>query len=193
MASIIKVDDVQDASGNNIINESGDTITIGASGDTITIPSGATFNVAGTPGTNIGKILQIVQGTTSTETRNNTNVLADTTLTADITPVSTSNKVLVTVMQNGCDKSSANASNQLVLKLLRGASVISTFANNVTYTNTAVVNSIGTVGTMYLDSPSTTSATTYKTQLSSGNNTAGVGVQGTGGETSTITLMEVAG
>ena len=46
---------------------------------------------------------------------------------------------------------------------------------------------------MYLDSPSTTSATTYKTQLSSGNNTAGVGVQGTGGETSTITLMEIAG
>ena len=47
MASIIKVDDVQDAAGNNIINESGDTITIGASGDTITIPSGATLNVAG--------------------------------------------------------------------------------------------------------------------------------------------------
>ena len=51
MASIIKVDDVQDAAGNNIINESGDTITIGASGDTITVPSGATFNVAGTVGT----------------------------------------------------------------------------------------------------------------------------------------------
>ena len=48
MASIIKVDDVQDAAGNNIINESGDTITIGASGDTITVPSGATVNVAGT-------------------------------------------------------------------------------------------------------------------------------------------------
>jgi len=48
MASIIKVDDVQDASGNNIINESGDTITIGASGDTITIPSGATITNSGT-------------------------------------------------------------------------------------------------------------------------------------------------
>ena len=48
MASIIKVDDVQDAAGNNIINESGDTITIGASGDTITIPSGATISNLGT-------------------------------------------------------------------------------------------------------------------------------------------------
>ena len=48
MASIIKVDDVQDAAGNNIINEAGDTITIGASGDTITIPSGATLSNLGT-------------------------------------------------------------------------------------------------------------------------------------------------
>ena len=42
MTSILKVDTIQDTAGNNIINESGDTITIGASGDTITIPSGAT-------------------------------------------------------------------------------------------------------------------------------------------------------
>ena len=45
MSSIIKVDDVQDAAGNNIINEAGDTITIGASGDTINIASGATNNI----------------------------------------------------------------------------------------------------------------------------------------------------
>ena len=45
MASILKVDTIQDQSGNNIINESGDTITIGASGDTITVPTGATMTV----------------------------------------------------------------------------------------------------------------------------------------------------
>ena len=48
MASILKVDTIQDQSGNNIINESGDTITIGASGDTVTIPSGATLSNLGT-------------------------------------------------------------------------------------------------------------------------------------------------
>jgi hypothetical protein len=37
MASILKVDTIQDQSGNNIINESSDTITIGASGDTVNI------------------------------------------------------------------------------------------------------------------------------------------------------------
>ena len=45
MASILKVDTIQDQSGNNIINESADTITIGASGDTITVPTGATLTV----------------------------------------------------------------------------------------------------------------------------------------------------
>ena len=34
MTAILKVDTIQDTSGNNIINESSDTITIGASGDT---------------------------------------------------------------------------------------------------------------------------------------------------------------
>jgi hypothetical protein len=48
MASILKVDTIQDQSGNNIINENADTITIGASGDTITIPSGATLTNNGT-------------------------------------------------------------------------------------------------------------------------------------------------
>ena len=162
------------------------TITNSAGSGNITLPSGVTM-------TGAGKILQIVQGTTTTETRNSTNVLADTTLTADITPASTSNKVLVLLNQAGCDKSSGNTGNQMILKLLRGASVIATFANNAGYTNSALTLSFGSVGCAYLDSPSTTSATTYKTQLSNGNNTAAVGVQGTGGETSTITLMEIVG
>jgi len=37
MTAILKVDTIQDTAGNNIINESSDTITIGASGDTITL------------------------------------------------------------------------------------------------------------------------------------------------------------
>jgi len=37
MTAILKVDTIQNTSGNNIINESSDTITIGASGDTIAL------------------------------------------------------------------------------------------------------------------------------------------------------------
>lgn len=42
MSSILKVDQLQDSSGNNIINESSNTITIGKSGDTVNLASGAT-------------------------------------------------------------------------------------------------------------------------------------------------------
>ena len=57
MTSILKADNIQDADGNNIINESGNTITIGASGDTISIPSGATL-------ANSGTVTGITQGIT---------------------------------------------------------------------------------------------------------------------------------
>jgi hypothetical protein len=65
MSSILKVDTIQDQSGNNIINESGDTITIGASGDTITIPAGATLSNLGTAtGFGISWQSSIVTGST---------------------------------------------------------------------------------------------------------------------------------
>jgi len=41
--SIIKVDTIQDTSGNNIINESANTVTVGKSGDTVAVASGATL------------------------------------------------------------------------------------------------------------------------------------------------------
>ena len=72
MASILKVDTIQDQSGNNIINENANTITIGASGDTITIPSGATLSNLGTAsgfGTNtpaFNAYISAVSGTSMT-------------------------------------------------------------------------------------------------------------------------------
>ena len=52
MTSILKVDTIQDADGNNIINENGNTITIGASGDTTNIIGTLQNNGAGVGGTN---------------------------------------------------------------------------------------------------------------------------------------------
>jgi len=51
MTSTIKVDNIQDQDGNNIINENANTITIGASGDTITLASGASQTGFGRTGT----------------------------------------------------------------------------------------------------------------------------------------------
>ncbi len=50
MSSILKVDEIQDTSGNNIINENANTITIGKSGDTVALASGATQSGFGLSG-----------------------------------------------------------------------------------------------------------------------------------------------
>ena len=51
MTSTIKVNNVQNQCGQNIINESSNTITIGASGDTVTLASGASQTGFGRTGT----------------------------------------------------------------------------------------------------------------------------------------------
>jgi len=70
MASILKVDTIQDQSGKNIINEYSDTVTIGASGDTITIPAGATLSNLGTA-SGFGLTWQSVQTTGFTAVKGN--------------------------------------------------------------------------------------------------------------------------
>ena len=50
MTAILKVDTIQDTSGNNIINENANTITIGKSGDTVNLASGATQSGFGLSG-----------------------------------------------------------------------------------------------------------------------------------------------
>ncbi len=50
MSSILKVDEIQDTSGNNIINENANTITIGKSGDTVNLAAGATQSGFGLSG-----------------------------------------------------------------------------------------------------------------------------------------------
>ena len=48
MTSILKADNIQNASGSNLINESGSVVTIGANGNNIVIPVGATITNSGT-------------------------------------------------------------------------------------------------------------------------------------------------
>jgi hypothetical protein len=80
MASILKVDTIQDQSGNNIINENADTITIGASGDTITVPTGASLTVpnGGLSGQNYPAFEAYLSADQSISDDVNTKVLADT-------------------------------------------------------------------------------------------------------------------
>jgi hypothetical protein len=133
-------------------------------------------------------VLQVVAATTSAAGTSSSSTLADTNLTATITPSSASSKVLVYVSQNGVGKGN-NA--YAIIRLLRGATAINTLDETAAYTNSAAENRVGSVSGMYLDSPATTSATTYKTQFSSALGNATVLVQ-SGNAESSIVLMEIS-
>ena len=139
-----------------------------------------------------GSVIQTVNATTSTETSSSSSTLADTTLTASITPTSATSKILVLVNQGGCGKNSNNT--KLQLKLLRGSTVIQDISGFAGVTDTTATNFFGNLTSCYLDSPATTSSTTYKTQFASGQNNANVFVQAASSgvnSTSTITLLEI--
>ncbi len=138
-----------------------------------------------------GKVLQIVNATHQTQVSNSTSTYADTGLTATITPTSNTSKILITVFQNGCSKSTNDTA--LELRLLRGATQILLVGGGGSFTMSTLTNIIETIGTSYLDSPATTSATTYKTQFLSVQNNPRVTVQDgrSFSSTSTITLMEI--
>lgn len=138
-----------------------------------------------------GQVLQVVNASTSTSASSSTASFVDTGLTATITPKFSTSKILVLVSQNGLNKSSANSTNCIDLKLLRNSTDLSTFVGGGLFTGTTLeIN--GSASLCYLDSPATTSATTYKTQFQSRNGNASVSVQVSSISVSTITLMEIA-
>ena len=134
-----------------------------------------------------GKVLQVINATYSTHTTNSTTTHADTGLTATITPNFSTSKILVFVSLP-IRKSSGSSSNELNLNLVRTATIIASLSGQL-YTGTAL-EIRGSASLSYLDSPATTSATTYK--MTFANNTAAseVSVQAYG--VSTITLMEIS-
>ena len=179
MTAILKVDTIQDTAGNNIINESSNTITIGASGDTVAVPSGGKLTAP-------GHILQVIQGSTSTSVTHATSY-GDTTLTAAITPSSTSNKVLVRIEQACFTGGNSGGS----IKLMRDSTSIYTPSENYAYYfDGSSIDARNYHCYSFLDSPSSSSALTYKTQGISYNSTA---FKTNTSFTSFITLMEVAG
>jgi hypothetical protein len=135
------------------------------------------------------RVLQVVQGIASADVTNATSTYVDTGLSATITPSSTSSKILIITSQD-VGKDTGSSGNRIQMGLSRGATNITFSGVLVAYTDTVCFN-IVTHSFSYLDSPATTSATTYKTQIKNPNNTASVKAQ-YGGGVSTITLMEIS-
>ena len=142
------------------------------------------------PNGGAGKILQVVQtfktDSTSQSGNSSTTFYDISGMSVTITPSSSSNKVLV--MWTAQLASSGASGRGNIIRLLRGSTEIGSgtggsSTNGQVYHRTVQYNP-ETKNMMYLDSPNTTSATTYKLQWS---------VEGSGGSATTYYLNDNSG
>jgi len=154
--------------------QSASTLTLGASGDTVDVPSGATIDVTGATVTGLttGKILQVVTAEKTDTFSHNVSSWVDVTdMSVTLTPASTSSKILllssITIGTNG---NSAYAYLRFHSSAAGGAVFVGDTAGSRTSlswggsssSSTAIA---GNTHFSYVDSPSTTSAVTYKLQF----------------------------
>ena len=138
-----------------------------------------------------GMVLQVVQSTTSTSTTTSSTSYVDTALSATITPSSSSSKILI--IASAGELRATNPATPADLTIFRGNAASGTdLAGGSpmarTYTATDV-DPRANVGITYLDSPATTSATTYTLALEAATNANTVSI----GQRQTMILMEIAG
>ena len=145
-----------------------------------------------------GKVLQVVNGNFGTEQNINSTSYVDTAVTLNITPSSSSSKVIVISALNTDGYVNLSDHRQFYLRLMRDSSVLMykqiQIGGEKNPTNNYVYGSID--GSMcYLDSPSSSSQLTYKisAKVSNTGNNCNVRVNGTSSAGhSTLTLMEIS-
>jgi len=169
---------------------------IGSTGNVLTVSGGVPVWSAPAGG---GKVLQVVQAEYNTGTTIASTTFTDTGLTATITPTANTSKILVIVSQPMVIGFSSGYSVGAGAQIVRGSTAVFVQAANKDSLYLSMVLSgiadlqVGTVNNMlYLDSPATTSATTYKTQAAVSSTLSGRNVTAQYNSTkSTITLIEI--
>ena len=160
-------------------------------GEVIKIAAGKTLDLKsqGSVTMPTGSVLQVIQGTYSTTTALSTTTYTDSGLSATITPSYTSSKILV--MWTTHAKLDDGVGQGWGCKLMRNTTAVYTDGTNYrTYQNQNGGDTRLTTPISHLDSPSTTSAITYKVQVSSH---AGTTSFNHASSETQITLMEIQG
>ena len=166
-----------------------------ASGSTITVPTGK--HIVGTDAQTFrapGMILQTVNNGFRTYTQTDSTSLTSTGLTATITPIASSSKVLINVRVNGMYMTGAGA--HIQLNLYRASTDIGTLTTTAGYKTAGDEASYGIYTNTYeiMDSPSTTSATAYTLYCKVSAGTGYINNYNVGNTSSltSITVQEIA-
>jgi len=195
-------------------------VLVGSSSGSITLQEPAVagttvLNLPATSGTvaltsqipsSVGKVLQVISAVkTADQTTSSTSYVDVTDLSLSITPSSTSSKIFVMVCLNNISNSAADLT---FFNLLRnsttltsntsggGADAADAWASGGGGGMSENSRKISSCSLNFLDSPSSTSALTYKVQMRAGGNTGSINrwmLNTDNASVSSITVMEIAG
>ena len=176
--------------------------TSGGANRVLTLPDiNSTLDTTG----RAGNVLQVKQSTYTGVFSTSSSTMVDTGLSVSITPSSTSSKILVTVSLGSFANSGRYK--RAMMNIVRGSTNVLIGDARTGTECTAVVSPRSAddnyaqipLAFSFLDSPYTTSATTYKAQASRGSDTGTVYLNGnagadsnSGNAASTIVVMEIA-
>ena len=165
-----------------------------ASGSTITVPTGKQLIVTDEGGVRVpGSVIQVVHATDSSgQTSTGGQSYVDTGLSCNITPKFSTSKVLVIVGQPLMMSTATTAAREIYYRIVRGSTGLIEGGSQFDLTHSNAYQSTGWFnGLNFLDSPATTSTTTYKTQFYISGGTSDVYCN-YGGTNGSMVLMEIA-
>ena len=183
-----------DAKGDLIVGTGADTFARlavgGTDGHTLQVDSSTSTGLKWAAAAGGGKVLQVVQDVSTTQESTTSATYVDTLLSIAITPSSASSKVLCILAAPVRSANTTSTTSVLsYYNIVRTSTEIA--ATNISYEGPSGSLALhGSASIVYLDSPSTTSATTYKVQMRRAvtNNTTFMAVEN---QTATLTLIEI--
>jgi len=188
--SAVKTDKIQGQSGTTVTVPTGHTVAI-TDADRLTIAGTAVKAGA------LGKVLQCLHTEFTGYTSVSSSTYIDTQITANITPASTSSRIVTIVEFTVSSNSTGNSA--VGYQMLRGSTIIHSVGSHggiKVYGHTTNTREVASVTGIHVDSPNSTSAQTYKMQASSVDSaTIYINAWGLGSASTTpsyITLIELS-
>ena len=163
-------------------------LSVGANGTTLVADSSTSTGLKWATASGGGKVLQVVSTTYATEATNTTSTWADSGISLSITPTLATSKVLIMLHMGRCSTNTSSIYSVWQGRFVRGSTTIYSDIWGL-YSETSM-NRFMSVDAFYLDSPATTSATTYKLQFVDSGNGSNAKCQLSGAQSNFI-LMEI--